>query len=437
MIQKPVKILMESSSNAHQKRSIIHRWSLIIGNLLEHFDSSLYGFLAPVLGKVFFPQFSPLYQIILAFSVYLITFVARPFGGIFFSKLTYGYGPLRVLSWSLMGVALATGLMGLLPTAKEIGVFAPLLLVVVRFIQSFCAAGESAIAGYYLIDNVTEKKQMSWSGFYHSSTLLGILLASSISSYVLLATENHALWRIPFLLGFFLGIWAIWMRLHYREASSPMDSCFSLSYKDIFSHIRNNSKLVLSLIPIYGFSYVTYSVPFVFLNPYLNQTTEIPLSTLLMQTNSLFWLDAILLPCVALLINRFNFVFSLLSSSIIFMIGICCLLLFLPYLSITTIFLLRLVLVIAGIGFCTSLIPWTNKLLPPSDKYLFHSVSYNMGSELFGRSTPFICFWIYAIIEKPASPLIYILGLSIFSFVLVLLLSYLPSRVSQLSFQNT
>ena len=80
----------------------LHRWSLVVGNLLEHFDSSLYGFLAPVLGKVFFPQFSPLYQIILAFSVYLITFVARPFGGIFFSKLTYKYGPLRVLSWSLM-----------------------------------------------------------------------------------------------------------------------------------------------------------------------------------------------------------------------------------------------------------------------------------------------------------------------------------------------
>src|ERR1700722_20152040 len=59
-----------------------HRWSIVIGNLLEHFDSSLYGFLAPLVGKTFFPSYSPLYQLILTYSVYVVTFLARSLGGI-------------------------------------------------------------------------------------------------------------------------------------------------------------------------------------------------------------------------------------------------------------------------------------------------------------------------------------------------------------------
>ncbi len=413
---------MQTSSNlALHKRAKVHRWSLIIGNLLEHFDSSLYGFLAPVIGRVFFPQFSPLYQIILAFSVYLITFVARPFGGIFFSKLTYQYGPLRVLSWSLLGVAFSTGLMGLLPIANDIGIFAPLLLIIVRFFQSFCAAGESAIAGYYLIENTEEKKHLSWSGLYHSSTITGILFASSISSLVLLSEHAEDLWRYPFIAGFFLGLWALWLRFHYREITSPLDSSFSHSYREIFLRLKCNSRLLLALIPIYGLSYLTYSIIFVFLNPFLTQTTDIPLSTLLQHTNTLFWLDAFLFPGVALLLNRYNWRFGLLASAFLFMIGVT-LLLTLPHLNGAGLFILRLMMVIGGVGFASALVPWTNKLLAGKDKYLLHSVSYNLGSELFGRSAPFICFWIYALNGVPASPLLYILALSVFACGLVLFL---------------
>lgn len=405
-----------SSQNTYalQKRAKVHRWSLVIGNLLEHFDSSLYGFLAPVIGRVFFPNFSPLYQIILAFSVYLITFVGRPFGGIFFSKLTYQYGPLRVLSWSLLGVAFSTGLMGLLPTPLQIGLLSPLLLITVRFFQSFCAAGESAIAGYYLIENTEERKHLSWSAFYHSSTIVGILFASSISSLVLLSENPQDVWRYPFIAGFFLGLWALWLRFHYREISLPLEISFSESYRQIFLRLKNNSTLLVCLVPIYGFSYITYSIPFIFLNPFLTQTTDVPLSTLLQHTNILFWLDAFLLPCVALLLNRFKWTFGLFVSAILFMIGVT-LLLTLSHLNPTELFILRLMMVIGGVGFSSALTPWTNKLLPAKDKYLIHSVSYNLGSELFGRSAPFICFWIYACLKDPAGPLLYILGLSVFA----------------------
>ena len=247
-------------------------------------------------------------------------------------------------------------------------------------------------------------------------------MASSVSSLVLLSSNGQDYWRYPFIVGFFLGIWALWMRFHDKEGIRPIDECFSLSYKGILFRLQSNPKLVLSLIPIYGFSYLTYSVPLVFLNPFLNQTTEFPLSTLLEQTNYLFWLDALLFPLVALLLNRLDWVMSLIGSILIFTLAAVMLFLLLPHHSVTTLFILRILLVIGGIGFSAALIPWTNKLLPPSDKYLFHSLSYNLGSELFGRSTPFMCFWMYAMLENPASPLIYILGLCGLTLGLIIIL---------------
>lgn len=415
--------LLEKKSRALKfKRLPLHRWSLVIGNLLEHFDSSLYGFLAPVLGKVFFPQFSPLYQLILAYSVYLVTFVARPLGGFVFSKLTYSRGPLKSLSWSLVGVALATGFMGLLPSAYQIGLFAPCLLVLVRFFQSFCAAGESAIAGYYLIEKEDVAKQISWTGLYQSSTMIGILIASSVSSMILLSPSAQDLWRYPFIGGFVLGAWAVGMRL-----SSPEDrpeTFLTISYKETFKRLMTYPHLIAGLIPVYGVSYVMYSIPFVFLNPFLTKTTTLPLSALLQQTIILLWVDGVLILVAVLIIKYFQCVKTLLGSLFLFILGSTFLFTCLPHLSLVGIFFLRFILVVGGVVFCTALIPWTGKLYPVADKYLLYSVSYNFGSEVFGRSTPAICFWLYALTEHSCSPLLYILMISSISFALIFLLEF-------------
>ncbi|HCC24151.1 MAG TPA: hypothetical protein DEP85_01380 [Holosporales bacterium] len=398
-----------------------HRWSIVIGNLLEHFDSSLYGFLAPCVGKAFFPSYSPLYQLILTYGVYIITFVARPLGGLFFSHLTYRYGPLKALSWSLVGLALPTGLLGFIPSAHQIGILAPCLLILIRFAQSFCAAGESAIAGYYLIEDTSQSKQISWSGIYQSSTILGILMASSLSGLIFAYSQNEDLWRFAFLLGFILGLSGLWLRFPFQKKEIQ-----GLSFETFpgdertFSRLRTHWKLILFLVPVYGFSYLTYSVPFIFLNPYLEQITPISLATLLYQTSSLLWIDALLLPGVAFFTQRFSSVKTLLGSSLLFAAGASTLLISLPYGSLLMIFLLRLMMVIGGGGFLSALLPWTTRLYPPRDKYLLHSVSYNLGTELFGRSSPAICLWLYAVTQHPSSPLIYILALTLTSLSLII-----------------
>lgn len=407
----------------HKFRTLLksQRCSIIIGNLLEHFDSSLYGFLAPLIGKSFFPSFSPLYQLILAYSIYLITYVARPLGGLFFSKLTYQLGAFRALFWTLMGVALSTGLMGCLPSTQQIGFLAPCLLVATRFMQSFCAAGESTIAGYYLIEKVSEKEQLPWAGIYQSSTVLGILFASAVSALISSSSDNEGLWRLAFLLGSALGLWGLWMRSHFQNESSLPLSPLKGS---LLHTLKSNWKLVIYLIPIYGFSYLTYSVPIVFLNPFLLQVTSFPLSDLVYQAHSLLWLDAFLLPALALFVHRFEWYKTLISGALIFILGCFFLFISLPSSSFVALFLFRLIMIIGGVGFAAALLPWTARLYPPQEKYLLHSISYNIGSEIFGRSTPVICLWLYAATGLAFSPLIYILSLVTISLGLILWLQF-------------
>ncbi len=386
------------------------KWSIILANLLEHFDSSLYGFLAPIIGATFFPDETPLYQLLMAYSVYAITFVARPLGGIYFSKLTYQYNAFHILMFSLIGVALSTGIMGILPSPHQIGFLAPLLLVMTRFCQSFCAAGESAIAGYYLIETTTKEKQVSWSSYYQSSTVIGILLASTVSTFIL--NEYKEFWRVAFILGFGLGVWTLVMRYYHGKIEGQQPS-FLYAEQKVIPCLKAHRLLILSLVPIYGFSYLVYSFPLVFLNPYLALISPTPLSTLMQQTNSLLWLDALLFPAIAFCIQRVDWMKTMTWSAILFSLSAAILLIFLYRESVFILYGLRLCLVIAGISFAAAVIPWTASLFPPADKYLLHSVCYNLGSELFGRSTPFICFWLYGMTNHPTSPLIYVFSLSI------------------------
>lgn len=408
-----------------------HKWSIILANFLEHYDSALYGFLAPLLGKTFFPEASPLYQMILVYGIYVITFAGRPLGGIFFSKLTYKYDPFNVLLASLIGVAIATGMMGILPSSKHIGIFAPLSLVFVRFVQSFCAAGESAIAGYFLIEHVEQKKQISWSSFFQSSSVIGILAASSLSTYVL--NSANELWRMAFLLGFVLGIWAIGMRFYFGVG--PTISPIKLNKKaKFFPGVKKHGLLIISLVPIYGLSYLVYSFPLVLLNPYISLIGPTPLSTMMEHTNILLWVDALIFPIVAICFQKFDWAKVMVLSAAFFALCAAFLLTFAYKESITMIFICRFLLVSAGVCFAATLIPWTNRLLPQQDKYLVHSISYNLGSELFGRSTPFICFWLYGLMNNPSAPLIYIFSLTFIAviFVMGLELKYKKSfEVSQ------
>ena len=117
----------------------------VVGNIIEQYDFLLYGSMAAlVFGQLFFPTFSPLAATLASFSTFAVGFVARPLGSIFAGHYGDRIGRKSMLVLTLSIAGASTFLMGLLPSYGTIGIWAPILLVALRFAQGFSFGGEYA-----------------------------------------------------------------------------------------------------------------------------------------------------------------------------------------------------------------------------------------------------------------------------------------------------
>ena len=175
----------------------------LIGNVLEWFDFAVYGYFASDIGRQFFPQSSPAAQQLLSFGVFALGFGARPIGSLVLGVVGDRIGRRALLTLSIALMGGATLLIGLLPTYAQIGVAAPILLVVLRVIQGFSVGGEFTGSMVY----TTEHAASRWRGLISSSTAAGTTLGfilGSLSAWLVnvsLGPERAAAWgwRIPFI----------------------------------------------------------------------------------------------------------------------------------------------------------------------------------------------------------------------------------------------
>src|SRR5205807_2089302 len=114
----------------------------VIGNVLEWYDFAVYGFVAAIIGKNFFPGTDETTELLKAFLTFGLGFVARPIGGIVIGRMGDTHGRKAALLLTIFLMALGTVLIGILPTYASIGFWAPLLLLVCRRMQGFSTGGE-------------------------------------------------------------------------------------------------------------------------------------------------------------------------------------------------------------------------------------------------------------------------------------------------------
>ncbi len=194
------------------------------GTVVEWYEFFLYGTAATlVFNKVFFPATDSAYgAIFAAFLTYAVGFVARPLGGVVFGHFGDKYGRKKLLQFAILLVGVATFLMGCLPTYGQIGVWAPVLLVVLRFLQGFAVGGEWGGAVLLVAEHSPNKSRAFWASWPQAAVPLGNMLATVVL-WVLTATlsEQDFLswgWRVAFWLSAVVVLIGYYIRTKVSDA---------------------------------------------------------------------------------------------------------------------------------------------------------------------------------------------------------------------------
>ena len=196
-------------------------WASVLGTVIEWYDFLIYGTAAAlVFNKLFFPGISPAAGTMAAFGTYAVGFAARPLGGIVFGHFGDRLGRKAMLLATMMIMGGGTFLIGCLPTYATIGLAAPLLLVVLRFIQGFGLGGEWGGAVLMVIEHAPKGRR----GLFGSLVQLGFPLgvAASTGIFIPLSAMPNADfltwgWRVPFLLSAVLVAFGIFVRTRLAE----------------------------------------------------------------------------------------------------------------------------------------------------------------------------------------------------------------------------
>lgn len=192
-----------------------------VGTSIEWYDFYLYGIAgALVFNKLFFPEINPLAGVLASFGVFAAGFVTRPLGGVIFGHFGDRIGRKQMLIVSMLIMGVATFCVGLLPTYGQIGIAAPVLLVILRVIQGIAVGGEWSGAALLAIETAPAGRRGLYGAFPQMGVPFGNFASTLVFSAVASLPEQQFLswgWRIPFLLSIVLVAVGLFVRLRLEE----------------------------------------------------------------------------------------------------------------------------------------------------------------------------------------------------------------------------
>ncbi|MEN2511226.1 MFS transporter [Gordonia polyisoprenivorans] len=194
----------------------------LLGTTIEWYDFFLYATAASlVFSKVFFPDQSSFVGTLLSFATFAVGFVVRPIGGVVFGHIGDRIGRKRTLAVTMVLMGAATALMGVLPTAAQIGFLAPVLLLCLRILQGFALGGEWAGAVLLAVEHSPARRRGLFGSIPQIGLALGLALGTGVFAILQVAFDDHDFlvygWRIAFLLSIVLVVIGFVVRLKVSE----------------------------------------------------------------------------------------------------------------------------------------------------------------------------------------------------------------------------
>lgn len=394
-----------------------------LGNFVEWFDYASYGYLATIIAVVFFPDIAPSAALMATFAVFAISFIIRPIGGIIWGSIGDRIGRRTALSFSILIMSGATTLIALLPSYAQIGMMAPGLLLLLRMVQGFSAAGEYAGATSFIAEYSPPTKRGLYTSFVPASTaaglLAGSLMAAGLFAFLTPQEMQSYGWRLPFLLALPLGLIGIYIRLKiedtpkfrelenkHRVTETPAKEIFTTYRREVITSIGVTSLnavgfyLILSYMPTYLITELNVGETEAFL------TVSVSLAVYVM---SIFVMGAIS--------DKIGRKVALMLASVLFIVLTVPLFALLDGATLTGIIFIQIAFGILLTINDGTLPCFLTEIFPTRVRYSGFAFSFNTAQAFLGGTAPLIATFLIDVTGSKLAPAWYLVAIAIVSLI--------------------
>jgi MHS family proline/betaine transporter-like MFS transporter len=400
-----------------------------IGNAMEFFDFALYSYLAVIISKNFFsPVDNNELKLVFTFATFAISFLLRPIGGMFFGRIGDKYGRKIVLTLTIVMMAISTLLIGLLPTYDQIGVYAPLLLLLARVLQGFSLGGEYSGSMVYIAESTPDNKRLRMGTGLEIGTIAGYIVASVLITILFWTLSDAQMnswgWRIPFFLSVPIGLFGLYLRYNLDE--SPIFEHDVATHQEEKPRVRDilvlYKKDILICVVFVAFFNITNYMLLGYMPSYLDENVGVsdrvstPITAIVL---------LIMIP-LALSFGKLADKFGnkkVISFGLI--IGIIISTITFTLLNVGSMIALFIGLLLIGIvlsvyeGTMPGTLP---ALFHTNVRYRTIAWTFNIAISIFGGTTPLVASWLVHITGNNLAPAFYLMFISIVGIVVVLTL---------------
>jgi MHS family proline/betaine transporter-like MFS transporter len=389
-----------------------------IGNALEWYDFTLFGYFAAVISSQFFPSTDPRAALLNTFGVFAAGFLMRPLGAILFGHLGDRMGRKWALGLSVLLMAVPTALVGLLPTYNQVGLAAPLLLLLVRLLQGLSVGGEYVGSMSYLAESAEPGRRGFDSSWCNVSGALGGMIGGGLAAVLTRVLTNEQVmewgWRLPFFLSIPGGL-ASW-RLRQSIAESP---CFTqvrhagqVARVPLRESLRSDRAAFLTIAGLSLMASIGWYLPWVWLVTWLDDINQPPMPQWeALTSNTLAGAVLIVLtPLGGALSDRLGRKPVILAGSVGYLVLTYPMFLWMSQGTFAAALGGQLVSAVLSALYGGASLAAFVELFPTRTRYSGLALSYNATAAICGGTTPLVATWLIDVTGSNLSPTFYLMA---------------------------
>lgn len=401
-----------------------------VGNFIEWYDIGIYGYLAVVMTQVFTEGMDESWGLLVTLLGFAVSFIVRPLGGIVLGPLGDRIGRRKVMFFTIMLMAVATTLIGLLPSAGQVGLWVIAPLYLLKMLQGFSTGGEYSGAATYIAEFSPDNKRAFMTALLNSGSMLGFAAGAAVVAATTFLTESmwgpdamfNGGWRIPFLLALPLGIIAILLRSKLPESpafevtsETPVkhdpDSIFVRhSLPRVIKLYWPQILLGMALIAADGTSSYTLTS---YIPTYMETQVGVQAAQTALAGVIILVVQAIMIPFFAMLADKIG------RKKVYTIATVGNLILLIPAFAILqtgnigALYLGLFLVSVPSSAFLALTACIMSELFPTASRYTGVGLTHNLAVSIFGGTTPLVAQALIQTTQKWYTPALYVMGFSL------------------------